>query len=139
MDALTKFILRELAFEGDLGSDPSRLCDLITQYYATQNPDLQQKVDDKLCSFAWSLLATQDNVVIGLAPGGAAAVYFPPQMSASRKGKEKDEDNFGASLEPLPPDEFNSTPLESLVEIYGSSFMLGKYTEFLHFSRIQEP
>ncbi|CAE6488685.1 unnamed protein product [Rhizoctonia solani] len=124
MDALTKFILRELAFEGDLGSDPSRLRDLITQYYATQNPDLQQNVDDKLCSFAWSLLATQDNVVIGLAPDEAAAVYFPPQMSASRKGKEKDEDNFGASLEPLPPDEFNSTPLESLVEIYGSSLRI---------------
>ncbi|CAE6432020.1 unnamed protein product [Rhizoctonia solani] len=90
----------------------------------TQNPDTRQNVDDKLCSFAWSLLATRDNVVIGLAPEGAAAVYFPPQMGASRKGKEKDEDNFGASLEPLPPEEFASTPLETLVEIYGGSLRI---------------
>ncbi|CUA70965.1 Titin [Rhizoctonia solani] len=124
MDQLTKFILRELAFEGDLGSDPSRLRDLVTRYYVAQNPDLEQNVDDKLCSFVWSLLATQDNVVIGLAPDGAAAVYFPPQSSASRKGKEKEEDNFGASLEPLPPDEFNSTPLEALVVSYGSSLRI---------------
>ncbi|KAH7333608.1 hypothetical protein B0J17DRAFT_709232 [Rhizoctonia solani] len=124
MDALTKFILRELAFEGDLGSDPSRLRSLITQYYITQKPNVQQNVDDKLCSFVWSLLATQNNVVIGLAPDGAAAVYFPPQMSASRKGKEKDEDNLGASLEPLPPDEFKSTPLETLVELYGGSLRI---------------
>ncbi|EUC63046.1 B-block-binding subunit of tfiiic protein [Rhizoctonia solani AG-3 Rhs1AP] len=124
MDALTKFILRELAYEGDLGSDLSRLRDLITRHYATQNPDLEQNVDDKLCSFVWSLLATQDNVVIGLAPDEAAAVYFPPQSSASRKGKEKHEDNSSVSLEPLPPDEFNSTPLETLVDSYGSSLRI---------------
>ncbi|KAG8731722.1 hypothetical protein FRC11_002795, partial [Ceratobasidium sp. 423] len=79
---------------------------------------------DKLCSFALSLLATRDNVAICLAPEGAAAVYFPPQISASRKGKEKDEDNFGASLEPLPPDEFSSTPLETLVETYGTNLRI---------------
>ncbi|CAE6459542.1 unnamed protein product [Rhizoctonia solani] len=124
MDALTKFILRELAYEGDLGSDPSRLRDLITRYYFTQNSDLEQNVDDKLCSFVWSLLATQDNVVIGLAPDEAAAVYFPPQSSASRKGKEREEDNSSVSLEPLPPDEFNSTPLETLVESYGSGLRI---------------
>ncbi|CAE6468822.1 unnamed protein product [Rhizoctonia solani] len=124
MDTLTKFILRELAFEGDLGSDPSRLRDLITQYYVTRNPNIQQSVDDKLCSFVWSLLATQNNIIIGLAPAGAAAVYFPPQMSASRKGKEKDEDNIGASIELLPPDEFKSTRLETLVELYGGSLRI---------------
>ncbi|CAE7225830.1 unnamed protein product [Rhizoctonia solani] len=124
MDALTKFILLELAYEGDLGSDPSRLRELITRCYVTRNPDLQQNVDDKLCSFVWSLLATQDNVVIGLAPDGAAAVYFPPQMSASRKGKEKEEDSSSASLEPLPPDEFNSTSLETLVEVHGTNLRI---------------
>ncbi|CAE6398352.1 unnamed protein product [Rhizoctonia solani] len=124
MDGLTNFILRELAFEGDLGSDPSRLQDFITQYYATQYSDIQQNVDDKLCSFVWSLLATQHNVVIGLAPDGAEAVYFPPQMSASRKGKDKDEENFSSSLELLTPDEFTSTPLDNLLELYNSSLRI---------------
>ncbi|KAJ1300711.1 hypothetical protein OPQ81_002356 [Rhizoctonia solani] len=105
MDGLTKFILRELAYEGDLGSDPSRLRDLITQYYIAQNPDIHQNVDDKLCS-------------------RSSSRSFPPQMSVSRKGKEKDEENLGASLEPLTSDEFTSTPLEALVEIYGSSLRI---------------
>ncbi|ELU38518.1 b-block binding subunit of TFIIIC domain-containing protein [Rhizoctonia solani AG-1 IA] len=106
------------------GSDPSRLRNLITQYYATQALGVQQSVDDKLCAFVWSLLATQDNVVIGLAPDGAEAVYFPPQMSASRKGKDKDEDNIGSSLVTLPRDEFTSTPLNNLLELYGTTLRI---------------
>ncbi|KAF8687602.1 B-block binding subunit of TFIIIC, partial [Rhizoctonia solani] len=106
------------------GSDPSRLRNLITQYYATQALGVQQSVDDKLCAFVWSLLATQDNVVIGLTPDGAEAVYFPPQMSASRKGKDKDEDNIGSSLVTLPRDEFTSTPLNNLLELYGTTLRI---------------
>ncbi|KAG9102569.1 hypothetical protein FRC06_001763 [Ceratobasidium sp. 370] len=130
MDDLIAHILQELAFEGDLGSDVSRLRQIISQYYSTQpSASCQpQNVDDKFCAFVWGLLATQDNIVVGVAPDGAAAVYFPPQASKTKgtgKGKSKAQpDPTSASLSPLSPDDITTQPLDSLITQYGSGLRI---------------
>ncbi|KAG8743228.1 hypothetical protein FRC10_000229 [Ceratobasidium sp. 414] len=131
MDGLIAYILQELAFEGDLGSDVSRLRQIISQYYSTQPSALHQSqnVDDKFCAFVWGLLATQDKVVVGVAPDGAAAVYFSPQASKTKgtsKGKSKaqPEPTSAVSLSPLSPDEIAAQPLDALITQYGSGLRI---------------
>ncbi|QRV99504.1 B-block-binding subunit of tfiiic protein [Ceratobasidium sp. AG-Ba] len=125
MDGLIAHILQELAFEGDLGSDVSRLRQIISQYHATQfiAASHPQIVDDKFCAFVWTVLAIQDHVVVGVVPEGAATVYFPPQPSkikADGKGKTK-KDTVSISLTPLPSNEVSNQSLDSLMAKYGDA------------------
>ncbi|KAG9096321.1 hypothetical protein FS749_008741 [Ceratobasidium sp. UAMH 11750] len=131
MDGLIAHILQELAFEGDLGSDVSRLRQIISQYYSTQPPTLcqPQNVDDKFCAFVWELLTRQENVAVGVAPDGAAAVYFPPQASKAKgtgknKGKGQPDPTSAASLSPLSPDEITTQPLDALLAQYGGGLRI---------------
>jgi hypothetical protein len=83
-------------------------------------------VDDKFCAFVWALLATRDNVVVGVAPEDAAAVYFPPQPSkAKANGKGKNQDISAAvALSPLPPDEVAAQPLDALISEHGGGLRI---------------
>ncbi|KAF8604424.1 hypothetical protein BDV93DRAFT_522539 [Ceratobasidium sp. AG-I] len=124
MDGLTTFILQELAFDGDLGSNVSRLQQLISQYYTTQKSSTSQTVDDKLYAFVWSFLVKQSTVVVGTAPEDAPMVYCPPQASASRKGKENTSTATAQSLTPLSADEIATHSLEALVVKHGSELRI---------------
>ncbi|KAG8693487.1 hypothetical protein FRC09_010467 [Ceratobasidium sp. 395] len=128
MDGLLAHILHELAFEGDLGSDVTRLRQIISQYYSVHplTSDRAQNVDDKFCAFIWSWLASQSGVVVGVAPSGAEAVYFPPRTGEAKvaiKGKSKAQPDSAASLSPLPPDEATQ-PLDVLVTKYGGGLRI---------------
>ncbi|KAF9478011.1 hypothetical protein BDN70DRAFT_809556 [Pholiota conissans] len=100
MDELLHHCLRELAFDGDLGSDVSRLKDFIVDFYAHTNASHAQNPDDAFCAFVWSLVVEQPTVMVGLIePGMKSEVWIAPQISAKRKAIARGEDH----MESLPP------------------------------------
>ncbi|KAF9073871.1 hypothetical protein BDP27DRAFT_1318300 [Rhodocollybia butyracea] len=125
MDELLHHCLRELAFDGDLGCDVSRLADFIKDFYA-QIAASNQKVDDAFCAFVWSLVVQQPTVLVGtIPPGITSKVWIAPQVSAKRKASARGEEHV--LTEPpaldLVPDA-KSRPLADLQREYGDSLRL---------------
>ncbi|KAG6837874.1 hypothetical protein H0H93_013027 [Arthromyces matolae] len=99
MDELVHHCLRELSFDGDLGSNVSRLRDFIVDFYSHNTSP--QNPDDSFCAFIWSLVAQQPTVRIGTVPPGITSeVWVAPQISAKRKAKAKGEEH----VETKPPE-----------------------------------
>ncbi|KAJ3890668.1 hypothetical protein GG344DRAFT_88728 [Lentinula edodes] len=124
MDELLHHCLRELAFDGDLGCDVSRLSDFIKDFYSHSGSD--QKVDDAFCAFVWSLVVQQPTVLVGtLPPTITSEVWIAPQVSAKRKANAKGEEHI--LTEPLVlnllPDA-KSRPLAELQREYGSTLRI---------------
>ncbi|KAJ3853299.1 hypothetical protein EV368DRAFT_39211 [Lentinula lateritia] len=124
MDELLHHCLRELAFDGDLGCDVSRLSDFIKDFYSHSDSD--QKVDDAFCAFVWSLVVQQSTVLVGtLPPTITSEVWIAPQVSAKRKANAKGEEHI--LTEPLVlnllPDA-KSRPLAELQREYGSTLRI---------------
>lgn len=142
MDELVHHCLRELAFDGDLGtqciylliihltriqgSDVLRLKDFIVDFYAHANAFHAQNPDDAFCAFVWSLVVQQPTVMVGLVePGTMAEVWVAPQTSAKRKALARGEEH----VEYLPPKldaipEPKTTPLDTLRRSYGDRLRL---------------
>ncbi|KAF8973687.1 hypothetical protein BDZ97DRAFT_1900484 [Flammula alnicola] len=126
MDELLHHCLRELAFDGDLGSDVSRLKDFIVDFYAHANASHAQNPDDAFCAFVWSLVVQQPTVLVGLVePGITSEVWIAPQVSAKRKAMARGEDH----IESLPPKldpiaEPKTTSLDTLCNAYGNRLRL---------------
>ncbi|TFK36810.1 hypothetical protein BDQ12DRAFT_633054 [Crucibulum laeve] len=121
MDELLHHCLRELAFDGDLGCNISRLKDFIVEFYAHTNAPHPQNLDDAFCSFVWSLVVQQPTVRVGtIPPGVTPEVWIAPQTSAKRKAKARGEEH----VETTPP-ELDLVPnakkrtLDDLVQEYG--------------------
>ncbi|KAF7975758.1 hypothetical protein HWV62_8551 [Athelia sp. TMB] len=92
MDELVHHCVRELAFDGDLGCNASRLRDFIIGFYNVDATH-SQRVDDAFCAFVWSLIAQQPTVRVGtMPPGSATEVFIAPQTSAKRKAAQKGEE-----------------------------------------------
>ncbi|KZT06305.1 uncharacterized protein LAESUDRAFT_726133 [Laetiporus sulphureus 93-53] len=92
MDELIHHCVRELAFDGELGCDVSRLREFIQGFYARNSSTAAQKVDDAYCAYVWAVIAQQPTVRVGMVPpGGATEVHIAPQASAKRKAKTKGE------------------------------------------------
>ncbi|KAJ3864146.1 hypothetical protein EV359DRAFT_41641 [Lentinula novae-zelandiae] len=124
MDELLHHCLRELAFDGDLGCDVSRLSDFIKDFYSHSGSD--QKVDDAFCAFVWSLVVQQPTVLVGtLPPTITSEVWIAPQVSAKRKADAKGEEHI--LTEPLVlnllPDA-KSRPLAELQRDCGSTLRI---------------
>ncbi|KZT74913.1 hypothetical protein DAEQUDRAFT_720101 [Daedalea quercina L-15889] len=122
MDELIQHCLRELSYDGDLGSNDVRLRESIELFYAHR--DLTgQKIDDAYCAFVWGILVQQPNVRVGVVPEGTGAeVYIAPQNSAKRKAKAKGQeiaDSAPTILHVVP--DAASRPLEELKQDYGDS------------------
>ncbi|EKM60813.1 uncharacterized protein PHACADRAFT_179990 [Phanerochaete carnosa HHB-10118-sp] len=97
MDELLHHCIRELAFEGDLGCDASRLRGFISEFYRQKSST--QNVDDDYCAFVWSVVAQQPEVRVGIVPEGASEVYIAPQSSKKAKGKAKDGEGGGSATQ----------------------------------------
>ncbi|KAL5534526.1 hypothetical protein ACEPAG_989 [Sanghuangporus baumii] len=122
MDELLQHCLQELAFDGDLGCNVSRLHDFVGDFYSSRI-SMRQNLDDSYHTFVWSLVAQHTSVRIGLLPlGETADIYIPPQPRVSKKGKngqddvQKDGSTTGA-LDLIP--NASHFPLHELVRIYG--------------------
>ncbi|KDR85305.1 hypothetical protein GALMADRAFT_52101 [Galerina marginata CBS 339.88] len=126
MDELVHHCLRELAFDGDLGSDVSRLKDFIVDFYAHSDISHAQNTDDAFCAFVWSLVVQQPTVLVGLIDQGIASeVWIAPQVSAKRKAVARGDDHIGSRPPKLDPiHEPKTTPLQDLHGIYGDRLRL---------------
>ncbi|GAA5839056.1 hypothetical protein JCM11251_007864 [Rhodosporidiobolus azoricus] len=103
VDALVQFLLEEIAFDADAGTDLAALSSLISQYYSLQQQhqhsaspssstspfpaateDVRtQKIDDAFLSFVWSALVGQDDVWVGV---------MDEVKKDKGKGKEKEDE-----------------------------------------------
>ncbi|KAF5355772.1 hypothetical protein D9756_004049 [Leucocoprinus leucothites] len=126
MDDLVHHCLRELSFDGDLGSNVSRLRDFIVDFYAQPEAPYAQNADDTFCAFVWSLVVQQPTVRVGTVPEGLTAeVWIAPQMSKTKKAKENGEE----PVEVKPPEldlipDAKRRTLESLKEEFGDSLRI---------------
>ncbi|KAF5384735.1 hypothetical protein D9757_006233 [Collybiopsis confluens] len=123
MDELLHHCLRELAFDGDLGCDVSRLTDFIKDFYAHSTQSANQKIDDAFCAFVWSLVIQQPTVLVGtIPPGITSQVWIAPQVSAKRKASARGEilvvPTQPSALDLVP--DAKSRPLAELQREYGS-------------------
>ncbi|KAJ8517040.1 hypothetical protein ONZ45_g5742 [Pleurotus djamor] len=123
MDELVRHCIREIAFDGDLGSNVSRLREFVTNYYGGQStPD--QKLDDAFHAFVYSLVVQQPCARVGILPSGLTTeVYIAPQPSAVKKGKAKaefEEDTLGLELIP----DAKTRSLDSVLAEYGSDLRI---------------
>ncbi|KAI5123716.1 hypothetical protein M0805_000310 [Coniferiporia weirii] len=127
MDELLQHCLRELAFDGDLGCNVSRLRDFITEFYAS-HVSMRQTLDDSYHAFVWALVAQQPSVRVGLLPEGQSSeVYIPPQPRAakrtSRDGDDGKQDALAVTkLESI--QDANAYPLHELLKKYGDRLRL---------------
>ncbi|THU88448.1 hypothetical protein K435DRAFT_830546 [Dendrothele bispora CBS 962.96] len=126
MDELLHHCLRELAFDGDLGCNVSRLSDFINDFYTHSLTTRTQRVDDAFCAFVWSLVVQQPTVRVGTIPDGIESeVWIAPQTSAKRKANAKGEKH----VEMKPP-ELNIVPdaksrsLADLQQEYGDKLRI---------------
>ncbi|KAF9056480.1 hypothetical protein BJ165DRAFT_1433822 [Panaeolus papilionaceus] len=122
MDELLHHCLRELAFDGELGCDVSRLKDFIADFYSRDNGSNHylQNADDAFCSFVWSLIVQQPSVMVGLIPTGSSSeVWIAPQISAKRKAKAAGESQQNSTPPKLEPLSVTNTPLADLQRNYG--------------------
>ncbi|KAL5535246.1 hypothetical protein ACEPAF_3340 [Sanghuangporus sanghuang] len=131
MDELLQHCLQELAFDGDLGCNVSRLRDFVGDFYSSRIS--MQNLDDSYHTFVWSLVAQHPSVRIGLLPlGQTADIYIPPQPRVSKKGKngqddvQKDGSTTGA-LDLIP--NASHFPLHELVRIYGDRLRIALDSE----------
>ncbi|KAK0478540.1 hypothetical protein IW261DRAFT_1551813 [Armillaria novae-zelandiae] len=126
MDELLHHCLRELSFDGDLGSNPSRLRDFIVDFYSHNSSSAAQNTDDSFCTFVWSLVVQQPNVLAGTKPVGVnSEVWIAPQTSAKRKASAKGEslvETRPAQLETIP--DAKSHSLEDLIKQYGEDLRI---------------
>ncbi|KAJ3509802.1 hypothetical protein NLJ89_g5025 [Agrocybe chaxingu] len=131
MDELVRHCLRELAFDGDLGSDVSRLKDFIAAFYAHANASHTQSLDDAFYSFIWSLVVQQPTVLVGLVPEGVTSeVWVAPQVSAKRKAQARGEDHVETTppkLDPIP--DSKTAPLDTLRRTYGDRLRIAAEPE----------
>ncbi|CAA7259955.1 unnamed protein product [Cyclocybe aegerita] len=131
MDELVHHCLRELAFDGDLGSDVSRLKDFIAAFYAHANASHTQTLDDAFYSFIWSIVVQQPTVLVGLVPEGITSeVWVAPQVSAKRKAKARGEDHVETNppkLDPIP--DSKKAPLDTLRRAYGDRLRIAAEPE----------
>ncbi|KIK71368.1 hypothetical protein GYMLUDRAFT_90342 [Collybiopsis luxurians FD-317 M1] len=123
MDELLHHCLRELAFDGDLGCDVSRLADFIKDFYTHSTKSINQKIDDAFCAFVWSLVVQQPTVLVGtIPPGITSEVWIAPQVSAKRKasarGQELDIPTQPPALDLVR--DAKSRPLAELQSEYGN-------------------
>ncbi|KAJ3552818.1 hypothetical protein NM688_g3955 [Phlebia brevispora] len=86
MDELVHHCIRELAFDGNLGCDVSRLRDFINGFYTHEG--VKQNIDDAFCAFVWSVVVQQPEVRVGTAPEGAPEVFIAPQQSRQPAGEK---------------------------------------------------
>ncbi|KAK0198496.1 hypothetical protein F5146DRAFT_1158718 [Armillaria mellea] len=126
MDELLHHCLRELSFDGDLGSNPSRLRDFIFDFYSHNSSSAAQNTDDSFCAFVWSLVVQQPNVLVGTKPAGVnSEVWIAPQTSAKRKASAKGEsfvETRPAQLATIP--DARSRSLEDLIKEYGDDLRI---------------
>ncbi|SJL05812.1 uncharacterized protein ARMOST_09148 [Armillaria ostoyae] len=126
MDELLHHCLRELSFDGDLGSNPSRLRDFIVDFYSHNSSSAAQNTDDSFCAFVWSLVVQQPNVLVGTKPTGVnSEVWIAPQTSAKRKASAKGEslvETRPAQLETIT--DAKSRSLEDLIKEYGDDLRI---------------
>ncbi|KAK0465216.1 uncharacterized protein EV420DRAFT_1759926 [Desarmillaria tabescens] len=126
MDELLHHCLRELSFDGDLGSNPSRLKDFIVDFYSHNSSSAAQNTDDAFCAFVWSLVVQQPNVLVGTKPPGVnSEVWIAPQTSAKRKASAKGEsfvETRPAQLEII--SDAKSRSLEDLINEYGDDLRI---------------
>ncbi|KAF9569867.1 hypothetical protein CPC08DRAFT_14379 [Agrocybe pediades] len=122
MDELVHHCLRELAFDGDLGCDASRLKDFVHDFFAHNHTSHAQNLDDSFCAYVWSLVVRQPTVLVGVVPHGTTSeVWIAPQTSAKRKAKARGEDEVTKNppkLDSIP--ELKTTPLDILRGTYGN-------------------
>ncbi|KAJ3736873.1 hypothetical protein DFJ43DRAFT_382574 [Lentinula guzmanii] len=120
MDELLHHCLRELAFDGDLGCDVSRLSDFIKDFYSHSTTN--QQVDEAFSAFVWSLIVQQPTVLVGTIPLDITSeVWIAPQVSAKRKANARGEEHVltEPSALNLVPDA-KSRPLADLQREYGN-------------------
>ncbi|KAF9821815.1 hypothetical protein IEO21_00245 [Rhodonia placenta] len=122
MDELIQHVFHEIAYEGDLGCNISRLRELISGYHSQHSSLPAQNVDDAYCAYVWAIVAQHPDVVVGTVPAGVTAeVFITPQASAKRKAKGKgekiEESPTTISLIPIPDAALR--PLEDLRREYG--------------------
>ncbi|KAH7883860.1 hypothetical protein F5I97DRAFT_1606658 [Phlebopus sp. FC_14] len=98
MDELVHHCLRELSFDGDLGSNVSRLRDFIVGFYASHG-GLPQVVDDALCAFVWSVIVEQP--VIHTSAKRKAAAKGEELAEGARPTLQLVHDARGKTLEDL--------------------------------------
>lgn len=148
MDELLHHCLRELAFDGDLGShvfqfhvtanlsnfsgcNVFRLKDFVVDFYRHSNASHTQNPDDAFCTFVWSLVVQQPIVLVGLVdPSITSEVWIAPQISAKRKAKARGEEHVELcppKLAPIP--EPKTTPLNLLRATYGDRLRLAVETD----------
>ncbi|KAF8912964.1 hypothetical protein CPB84DRAFT_1670756 [Gymnopilus junonius] len=131
MDELLHHCLRELAFDGDLGCDVSRLKDFIVDFYRHSNASHIQNPDDAFCAFVWSLIVRQHTVLVGLVdPNITSDVWIAPQISAKRKAKARGEEHVELrppKLDPIP--EPKTAALDMLRTTYGGRLRLAVETD----------
>ncbi|KAL0950736.1 hypothetical protein HGRIS_007510 [Hohenbuehelia grisea] len=123
MDDLVRHCIREISFDGDLGSNVFRLHDFVRDFYE-KTPTHHQKLDDAFYAFVWPLIVQTPGVRIGKRPAGIVSeVYVPPQTS-----KAKD-------AEPVPPLELEDIPnakersLEDLRTQFGNDLRVAVHPE----------
>ncbi|KAH7092842.1 hypothetical protein BKA62DRAFT_722325 [Auriculariales sp. MPI-PUGE-AT-0066] len=137
MDQLLSHVLREIAFDGELGCSVSRFTGFISGYYASQSTSMPQLVDDAFSGYVWSLLVALPSVRVGLVPSGvnSEVIIAPRPMAKAKKPKKKKEEDDGddmdvvedvdaksAKLEDIPDVSFLS--LQDLVNKFGSSLRM---------------
>ncbi|KAG9223138.1 hypothetical protein PLEOSDRAFT_155121 [Pleurotus ostreatus PC15] len=87
MDELVRHCIREISFDGDLGSEPSRLDVFIKDFYE-KHPGYTQNIDHNFNAFVWSLVVQQPTIRVGIVPNGLTTeVFVAPQPSAIKKAK----------------------------------------------------
>ncbi|KXN81128.1 Transcription factor tau subunit sfc3 [Leucoagaricus sp. SymC.cos] len=121
MDDLVHHCLRELSFDGDLGSNVSRLKDFIVDFYRQPEAPHAQNPDDAFCAFIWSLVVQQPTIRVGtILAGQTSEVWIAPQTSKTKKAKERGEEPPEVKPPQLDiiPDARNRS-LESLVAEFG--------------------
>ncbi|KAF8167796.1 hypothetical protein B0H34DRAFT_644725 [Crassisporium funariophilum] len=121
MDELINHCLRELAFDGDLGSNVSRLRDFIHEFYGQSGASHAQNPDNDFCSFVWSVIVQDPTVLVGLVPPGLTSqVWIAPQTSAKRKAKARGEEHIEMRPPKLDPiADSKGTSLEVLQKVHG--------------------
>ncbi|KAJ7139701.1 hypothetical protein C8R44DRAFT_694295 [Mycena epipterygia] len=126
MDELLHHCLRELSFDGDLGSDVSRLRDFVVDFYAHSTTSSAQNPDDDFCAFIWSLVVQQPTVIVGTVPEGITSeVWIAPQPSANKRARAKGEETIEVAPPKLDivPDAKNRS-LDDLKAQYGDKLRL---------------
>ncbi|KAL5495552.1 hypothetical protein ACEPAI_1015 [Sanghuangporus weigelae] len=132
MDELLQHCLQELAFDGDLGCNVSRLRDFVGDFYSSRI-SMHQNLDDSYHTFVWSLVAQHPSVRIGLFPlGQTADIYIPPQPRVSKQGKNRQDDvqtdgSIAGALDLIP--NASHFPLHELVRIYGDRLRIALDSE----------